>query len=381
MPPRDPTDWLALHLASFLNPTPFHRALERWPDPGFLARHATVEHLLEAGLSEPAAARVVAERASLDHRVERELDEARRRNVTLDTLVDADYPEPIAALGDAPFVLYRRGSLGEGIVRVAIVGSRRATAYGRRAAAEFAGGFARRGVEVVSGGARGIDTCAHRGALDGGGRTIAVIGSGLRDPYPPDNRELFERVAASGALLSEFPFEIGPRPENFPRRNRLIAALSVAVVVVEAAARSGSSITAGHALDYGRDVMAVPGPISSPLSEGCHRLIQQGAKLVQKPEEVLEELSPLYRAALTPDTPMAKPPALPALTGDEAAVAGLLDDPEPCHIDVLAEKAPFGVGRLQAALFALTLRGIVDALPGGYYLPRFPIPGRREDRP
>ena len=381
MPPSDPTDWLALHLVSFLNPTPFHRALERWPDPGFLARSASADDLVEAGLTPASASRLIAERSSLDRRVARELDEARRLGIELDTLVDPAFPETIAALNDAPFVLYRRGTLGEGIVRIAIVGSRRATAYGRRVATEFAHDFARRGVEVVSGGARGIDTCAHRGTLDGGGRTVAVIGSGLRDPYPPDNRELFERVAASGAVISEFPLEVGPRPENFPRRNRLIAALSVAVVVVEAAARSGSSITAGHALDYGRDVMAVPGPVSSPLSEGCHRLIQQGAKLVQNAGEVLEELSPLYRAALTPSSPAAKPPVLPSLTGDEAAVAGLLDDPEPCHIDVLAEKAPFGVGRLQAALFSLTLRGVVDALPGGYYLPRFPNPGRREDRP
>ena len=381
MPPSDPTDWLALHLVSFLNPTPFHRALERWPDPGFLARRAGVADLVEAGLGEPAAARIVAERSSLDRRVDRELREAERLGVALDTLVDPAFPETIAALGDAPFLLYRRGSLEAGIVRIAIVGSRRATAYGRRVAAELAHGFARRGVEIVSGGARGIDTCAHRGTLDAGGRTVAVIGSGLREPYPPDNRELFEKVAASGALLSEFPFDVGPRPENFPRRNRLIAALSVAVVVVEAAARSGSSITAGHALDYGRDVMAVPGPVTSPLSEGCHRLIQQGAKLVQKAEEVLEELSPLYRASLTPDPGAPKPPELPSLTGDEAVVAALLDDPEPCHVDVLAEKAPFGVGRLQAALFALTLRGIVDALPGGYYLPRFLNPGTREDRP
>lgn len=283
----------------------------------------------------------------------------------------------LAALPDAPVVLYVKGEVPDGRVRLALVGSRRATAYGRQIARGLAADLAELGVEIVSGGARGIDTCAHRGALEAGGRTIAVLGCGFAHTYPPENEDLFKAIVGSGAIVSEFSIETAPLAENFPRRNRLISALSAGTIVVEATDKSGSLITAGHALDQGREVMAVPGPVTSEQSRGCHRLIQQGAKLVQTVEDALSELSPMYRNALSsgardpaPVDPVPSDPSLQGLSSDELAVLGLFDDPRPVHVDRLAESATFGMARLQTALFSLALRGCIDPMAGGYYVAR-----------
>ena len=202
---------------------------------------------------------LIESRPGLGRRAEAEWRQASRLGIRIVTEEAAEYPAAIADLPDRPVVLYMRGRVSPGLARIAIVGSRRASAYGRRAAAVLAGGLAQRGAEIVSGGARGIDTCAHLTALDEGATTIAIAGSGLARPYPPENAALFERIAAHGAVISEFPLDSPPLAEHFPRRNRLISALVAAVVVVEAAARSGSLLTAGHALEQGREVMAVPG--------------------------------------------------------------------------------------------------------------------------
>jgi DNA processing protein len=193
---------------------------------------------------------------------------------------------------------------------------------------------------------------------------------------------LFEAIAASGAIVSEFPVETAPLAENFPRRNRLISALSAGTIVVEATDKSGSLITAGHALEQGREVMAVPGPVTSEQSRGCHRLIQQGAKLVQTVDDVVAELSPMYRDALgreetvppptgpAPTDPAPSDRSAPGLSPDERAVLALFDDPRPVHVDRLAENATFGMARLQTALFGLALRGCIDPMAGGYYVAR-----------
>ena len=227
---------------------------------------------------------------------------------------------------------------------------------------------------MVSGGARGIDSSAHRGALAAGGPTTAVLGSGLLRPYPPENHELFDSIPDRGALVSEFALDCPPGKATFPRRNRLISGLSAGVLVVEAASRSGALITAGHALDQGREVFAVPGPATSRHSTGAHRLIQDGAKLVQDVEDILIELPPMYRQALSgaDDSPQPGPEMSDPkdLTDDERTVLGMLDPVEPVHADDLALAAPFDVARLQVALFGLQLRGAVDLEPGRYYLLR-----------
>lgn len=365
--------WIAVTLLPGLGPVSIRRCLERIPDPAEIAYRAPASFFAEIPRSkETTPERILAARVGLRRAVERELRDCARRGVTPVPLADERYPAALALLPDTPVIIYMKGALPEGVVRVAVVGSRRATAYGRRVATGLASGLAERGVEVVSGGARGIDTCAHVGALESGGRTVAVLGSGFARPYPAENEALFDRIAGSGCVLSEFPLDTPPVPENFPRRNRLVSGLSAAIVVVEATEKSGSLTTAGHALDQGREVLAVPGPVSSDQSAGCHRLIQQGAKLVQRLDDIFEELGPMYAGAVRPpaSSPGREAPRLEGIDGDEAAVLGLLNDPEPVHLDLLAQETPFGIARLLAALFSLELRGAVEQLPGRYYLSR-----------
>ncbi len=285
-----------------------------------------------------------------------------------------DFPAELREIPAAPILLYVRGTLALDRPRIAIVGSRRASRYGRRFTEELSRGLALRGFQIVSGGARGIDACAHRGALDAGGSTIAVFGSGLLEPCPPENYALFDEILGNGALVSEFPLNRPPSKATFPQRNRIVSGLSAAVVVVEAAARSGALITASHALEQGREVLAVPGPVTSPSSAGTNRLIQEGAKLVLGIDDIVEELPPPYRQVLPAggDLPESdrNEPDLEDLTGDERQVLGMLDTVEPVHADDLALAAPFDVARLQVALFGLQLRGAVDLEPGRYYLLR-----------
>ena len=378
MPPERLIAWLAIHLLPGVGPLTARRALDLYGDPREVAFRLPATAWREfPGIDADAARDIVAARPTLMRRVEAEWDAAVQRDLRIVPRDDGEYPAMIAALPDAPVVLYVKGGLPAGRVRLAVVGSRRATAYGRQIARGLAGDLTALGVEIVSGGARGIDTCAHRGALDAGGRTVAVLGCGFGHTYPPENEDLFEAIAASGAIVSEFPIETSPLPENFPRRNRLISALCAGTIVVEATDKSGSLITAGHALEQGREVMAVPGPVTSEQSRGCHRLIQHGAKLVQTVEDVVCELSPMYRDALTAtcavDAPAGAAPRdlrLEGLSADERAVLALFDDPRPVHVERLAENATFGVARLQTALFGLALRGCIEPLAGGYYVAR-----------
>lgn len=379
MPTRNLADWIALNLLPGVGPIRARRLYERTGNPHEVAYRLPLPAIgAIAGIGGDELAQIGAARRTLERHAERERRQAEKRGVRLLSWDDPDYPALLRTLPDPPLLLYVLGELRQAVVRIAVVGSRHATSYGKRVATGLGLGLAARGAEVVSGGARGIDTCAHRGALEEGGRTIAVLGSGLSLPYPRENSELFDRIAAAGAVLSEFPLEQPPRPENFPRRNRLISGLSAAVVVVEAAARSGSLVTAGHALEQGREVLAVPGPVSSERSVGCHRLIQQGARLVQNVDDIVTELSPMYRDAL-----VAPASARPAAAGDPVAVPGtpdedavlaLLDAVEPLHLDELAERVAFGIARLQAALFGLELRGVLEVLPGRYYRGRGEAP-------
>jgi DNA processing protein len=231
----------------------------------------------------------------------RELDLARERGIEVLPCTGPGFPPGLRTLYDHPVVLYRRGTLQEtDALAVGVVGSRQCTDYGIRQAGRFAQGLAGLRVTVVSGLARGIDTAAHRGALRAReGRTLAVLGSGLLRVYPPENARLLDEVCARGAALSEFPLLRGPETANFPRRNRLISGLSLGILVVEAAERSGALITADWALEQGRDVFCVPGSVENPMSRGCHRLIQQGARLAEDPLDVLEEL-PAFASLVEP---------------------------------------------------------------------------------
>lgn len=296
-------------------------------------------------------------------------DPAQRAIVTLD---DPDYPSALLRMPDPPCLLYVMGQLGHwphlgAESAIAIVGSRNPTPQGRLNAQAFAKSLAQAGMTVVSGLALGIDGAAHEGALEGAApgqlATLAVVGTGLDRVYPRQHLALAHRIAQHGLILSEYPLGTPPRAENFPRRNRLIAGLSQGTLVVEAALESGSLITARLALEQGREVFAIPGSIHSPQSKGCHALIQQGAKLVESAQDVLEELR-------VPDPFAQVPLALPATPPPEAdAPGGLLPllGHDPVGLDALQARCGWDTARLQAELLDLELAGQVERLPGGLF--------------
>lgn len=274
---------------------------------------------------------------------------------------DPDYPRRLQEIASAPPVLYLRGTLAPGDeAAVAIVGARHATTYGETVARELAVELSGRGLTILSGLARGIDGAAHRGALEAGGRTVAVLGSGLDQVYPAEHRGLAGEVAARGAVISEFPLGTAPLRLHFPRRNRIISGLSLGVIVVEAGVGSGALITAHHALEQGREVFAVPGRVHARYSEGCNRLIKSGAKLVETWEDVLSELVPQLRRR---GSRRAAPSAPPALTAAEGRVFDLLAE-GPLHIDALIVRADLPGGRVASALVGLEMKGLVSQLTG-----------------
>lgn len=309
--------------------------------------------------------------------VERILDETvrdARSGIKRIAWGDAEYPAQLRSVPDAPPFLYLRGEIAmEDALAVAIVGSRRATPYGLEMAERLAGELAARGVTVVSGLARGIDGAAHRGALGAGGRTIAVLGSGVDVVYPPENRHLAEKIAERGAVVSQF--ELGTRPLafHFPTRNRVIAALALGVVVVEAAERSGSLITAGLAAELGREVMAVPGRVTSPESRGTHGLIQDGATLVQGWEDVIAQLPTRWQACVR-SSGAGPTSVMRDGARDEAGLAPATMDGAERVLDVLGEDAAtmdeviqlagLAPGQASALLLRLELAGRVRQLEG-----------------
>lgn len=280
------------------------------------------------------------------------------------------YPQNLLQIDAAPPLLYVRGQAAAlSLPQLAIVGSRNPTGAGRASAREFAGHFARTGLAITSGLALGIDSAAHEGALAAGGVTIAVCATGLDSVYPPSNRPLAERISANGALLSEFPPGTPPRPENFPQRNRLISGLSLGVLVVEAARRSGSLITARCAGDQGRDVFAVPGSIHSPQSHGCHQLIRTGAKLVESAQDVLEELQiPITNQILTSNGSghAGQGPGAPAMDKDLEILLHALGF-APASLDQLVARTGLFPGPVAAMLLLLELQGEIEVAPGGRY--------------
>lgn len=301
------------------------------------------------------------------------------------TLADANYPQSLLQIPDPPVLLFATGD--PDVLRkpaVAIVGARSATPQGIANAEAFARSLGQAGLTIISGLALGIDTAAHRGALASGAPTIAVIGTGADRVYPARNRELAHEIAGQGVILSEFPLGTPPLPHNFPKRNRLIAGLAQGVLIVEAAVGSGSLITARLATECGREVFAIPGSIHSPLARGCHRLIRDGAKLVETAQDVLEELAGLpaqpQRPATRQPAPVGRrqPRHPPAITARpvESATAKLDDDAtrllgwighDPVDIDTLATRSGLTLAALYAILLPLELDGHVARLPGGRF--------------
>jgi len=301
------------------------------------------------------------------------LEMLRRAEAVAITPDDLAYPDAFRALPDPPFLLFASGNLDLlAAPGVGVVGTRSPTEYGRRATASLAGEVARAGYCIVSGMAKGIDAAAHAAALEAGGATVGVLGHGIDRVYPPENALLFEKVRASGLLLTELPPGEEPLAGNFPRRNRLIAALSLGILVVEMGEKSGAQHTVTYALEQGKDVFAVPGPIGTPTSAGTNQLLKDGARLVTSARDILEELQGVGAVRLLPsarstdaapvfdDTP---PPPPADLAPEEAKVfAALAADPR--HVDELAVATEMAPSNVLAALLGLELRDLAESLPG-----------------
>lgn len=349
--------WLALARISVLGARRIMRLLHL---AGSAEKAFTLDadRLIAAGMPPKAAAVFIEERAKIDP--EQEWRQCRDLGIEVVRITDDGYPSLLREIYDPPALLFYRGELPQAEdMAVAVVGSRKASAYGMAAAEKISAGLAAAGVVVVSGMARGIDTCAHLGALTGGGRTLAVLGSGLDVCYPPENRKLYARIVQNGAVLSEFPPGTPPKPAHFPLRNRIISGLSRAVVVVEAAAKSGALITADCALEQGREVFAVPGSVNSSMSKGCHRLLKEGAALAEDAGDILQGLG-LAPAAAGEEVPA-------GAEGPEAAVLTALEC-EPVHFDSLASLTGMSAAELHAFLVRLELEGKIKKLPGNFFL-------------
>lgn len=356
---RNWRDWLALSRVAGVGPVVYRHLLRHFGEPAAVLA-AAVAQLVAVGLR-PAVARAI---AGFDdwHAVERQLRRLERAGAHLLTWADDVYPRRLREIPDAPPLLFVLGAVTpDDDLAVALVGSRAASEYGRRMARELAEGFARRGVTVVSGLARGIDAEAHAAALAAGGRTIAVLGSGVDVIYPGEHRALARAVCDRGAVVSELPMGAKPDAENFPGRNRLISGLARAVVVVEAAERSGSLITANLAAEQGREVFAVPGPVGAP-SSGTHRLIRDGAKLTESAADVLEEVAPrLLEGAVTRRSfrPTAEEQRVLAAIGRETV-----------HVDTVILRSGMPAGEVLPLLLGLELKGVVGQMPGKFFAVR-----------
>jgi len=301
-------------------------------------------------------------------RVDEELRRAEAVGLRVMTRDDADYPQNLREIFDPPCVLYVKGTLEpEDANAVAVVGSRNASYYGLACSRDFAARLASFGLTVVSGMARGIDTAAHRAALDAGGRTFAVLGSGFMDIYPCENMGLCEEIAANGAVLSEFALDTAPLAQNFPVRNRIVSGLSRGVLVVEASLKSGALITARLAAEQGREVFAIPGKLSSETSAGAHDLIKHGAHMVTSAEEILHEIGPALRLDIGRACPAPRRPAGVPLSEEEERLFAVLDD-EPKHIDTICRESATDPARASALLLQMELKAAVRQVAGRKFI-------------
>jgi DNA processing protein len=347
--------WLGFNLISGIGPARLDLLLNAFGDAE-AAWRAMPGELRAAGLGEHVLREFVQKRQSID--LDREWARLEKLGIRLLTWRDEEYPARLLEIEGAPPLLYVRGEIEPADrVAVAVVGTRRPTAYGRAVARDISGCLADAGVTVVSGLARGIDGIAHRAALESGGRTLAVFGSGLDTVYPPEHRRLAEDIASGGALLSDYPLGTRPEAGNFPPRNRIISGLALLVVIVEAGEGSGAIITADFAASQGRDVFAVPGSIYSRASRGAHRLILSGARLMSSPQDVLE--------ALNLDLAVRQEPGVEELPEDETErrIYQALTS-EPRHVDELHALCGLPVADVAAALAILEIKGRVRQVGG-----------------
>jgi DNA processing protein len=374
----DLADWIALNMIRGIGPRTANQLLERFGSPAqvFSASRLALE---KSGLK-PETIQELHDSSILD-KATAEIERLETLGAEVITLEDENYPELLREIHDPPIALYVRGDLQKACERpaLAVVGSRRCSTYGVNVAESLSRDLAAHGLTIVSGLARGIDAGAHRGALEGGGLTVAVVGTGLETTYPKEHKKLEERVIAQGAVISEFPLGTPPLPQNFPYRNRILSGLCFGVLIVEASEHSGSLITARLAYEQGREVFAVPGNITSQTSFGPNYLIKDGAKLVQIWRDVVEELPREVREKLfgveRPAPVSAKSNIQPVfepieLSDGERKVLNILSADAPAHIDQLLISSEMNSSELMSALLALEMKDRIRQLPGKSFIKR-----------
>jgi DNA processing protein len=367
MTDSDLRDLICLAMVSGVGPHTSRALLERFGTAG-KAIDASIAALRDVqGVGPKLAERIASARR--EHDAQAELDLCRRSGVDVIPRGQPAYPAPLDEIPDPPGLLYVKGAIEpRDALAIAIVGTRRCTPYGMRVADRLAAALARVGMTVVSGLARGIDAAAHRGALKAGGRTIGVMANGLAQIYPPEHEELARQMAERGAVVSEMPMGQGPLSGLFPQRNRIISGLCLGVVVIEAPPRSGALSTAHHAMEQNREVFAVPGPVDSLSSQGCHRLIRDGARLVETVDDILEELGPLVSEVRTSseETPVRHPVEL-TLSDQERSLLGHLTD-HATAVDELIVRTGLAASQVLATLSVLEMRRLIRRLPGQQFV-------------
>jgi DNA processing protein len=360
----DPRPWIALNQTPGVGKVFFKRLINRFGSPEDVFR-APEHELMRVDGARQATVKAI---KSVDGwgRAEEELAKVEKAGAGIVLFPDEAYPSNLKNIHDPPPYLYVKGALlPEDKVAVAMVGSRMATSYGRQVTRRIARDLAARGITIISGGARGIDTESHRGALAGKGRTVAVLGCGIDVIYPAENEELFRLIAGSGAVVTEYPMGTPPEPNNFPPRNRIISGMSIGVVVIEAADDSGSLITASYSLEQGREVYAVPGSVVSPTSRGTNSLIKKGAKLVEGSQDILMDLFPAlkgYLRELDFDTSVAPSPDFKLEPDEKALYECISLNPE--HIDALVSKSGINASKALSLLLGLEMKGAVRQISG-----------------
>jgi len=359
--------FVALNMIDHVGPVRVRQLLEHFGDAVSILKASKQELLRVRGIGEDTAEAIASWEKNVD--LASELKRCGEFGCHVVTQEDAEYPELLRQIYDPPIVLYVKGTFeNKDKNGVAMVGSRQTTHYGIEIARKLAYQLAYIGVTVVSGGARGIDTAAHQGALSGKGRTICVLGTGINIVFPPENAELFERIAASGAVITQYPFNRKADKQSFAIRNRIVAGMTLGTVVVEANLTSGALITANFATEYGRQVFAVPGRIDSPRSKGCHELIKKGAKLCEGAEDILSEFEYLFPASNRPPS-VSETGVLPALelSENEQKVYDVLDG-DPTSIDDVIRQSGLPSSAVSVALLSLEMKRAVRQIPGKLFL-------------
>ncbi len=354
---------IALNLVEHVGPVRLRQLLDHFGEAPAILGASRAQLLQVRGIGAETAEAIAAWEKTVD--LAGELKRIADFGCHVLTQADADYPDLLKQIYDPPIVLYVKGALSaKDKNAVAMVGSRRTTHYGQETARKLAYQLAYVGVTVVSGGARGIDTAAHQGALAAKGRTIVVLGNGINIVFPPENAELFERAAANGAVLTQFPFNRRADKQSFPIRNRIVAGMTLGTVVVEAGLSSGALITAGLAVDQGRQIFAVPGRIDSPQSEGCHDLIKTGAKLCEGAEDILSEFEYLFPPSNRPPSPDTTGvlPALSLSENEQKVLATLADDET--TVDEVIRGSGLPPSAASVALLSLEMKRLIRQLPG-----------------